>query len=103
MAYEQVAADIVKGVGGKENIESVVHCATRLRFKLYDNSKADKGTVKGLDEVIAAVESGGQFQVVIGNHVSQVFNAVKVSMGGTVASEPAEKKRKKVFLVHSLI
>ena len=98
MAYEQVAADIVKGVGGAENVESVVHCATRLRFKLYDNSKADKETVKGLDEVIAAVESGGQFQVVIGNHVNQVFNAVKASMGGTVAAEPAEKKEKEGIL-----
>lgn len=98
MAYEQVAADIVKGVGGAENVESVVHCATRLRFKLYDNAKADKETVKGLDEVIAAVESGGQFQVVIGNHVNQVFNAVKASMGGTVAAEPVEKKEKEGIL-----
>ena len=98
MAYEQVAADIVKGVGGAENVESVVHCATRLRFKLYDNSKADKETVKGLDEVIAAVESGGQFQVVIGNHVNQVFNAVKGAMGGTVSSEPVEKKEKEGVL-----
>ncbi|WGY46646.1 PTS transporter subunit EIIC [Vibrio sp. ABG19] len=96
MAYEQVAADIMKGVGGIENVESVVHCATRLRFKLYDNSKADKDAVKSLDEVIAAVQSGGQFQVVIGNHVSQVFNAVKASMGGTgtVNSVPKEKKKK---------
>ncbi len=99
MAYEQVAADIVKGVGGTENVESVVHCATRLRFKLYDNSKADKETVKGLDEVIAAVESGGQFQVVIGNHVNQVFKAVQGAMGGAVASsEPVEKKEKEGVL-----
>ncbi|PJC86634.1 PTS beta-glucoside transporter subunit IIABC [Vibrio sp. HA2012] len=98
MAYEQVAADIVKGIGGAENVESVVHCATRLRFKLYDNSKADKDAVKALDGVIAAVESGGQFQVVIGNHVSQVFAALQGAMGGVVASEPAEKKEKSGIL-----
>ena len=103
MAYEQVAADIVKGIGGAENVESVVHCATRLRFKLYDNSKADKETIKGLDEVIAAVESGGQFQVVIGNHVNQVFNAVKAAMGGTAAAEPVEKKEKKEGVLATFI
>lgn len=86
MAYEQLATEILQGIGGKENVDSVVHCATRLRFKLLDNSKASKETVKNLDGVIAAVESGGQFQVVIGNHVSEVFKAVQGAMGGVTAS-----------------
>lgn len=98
MSYQQLAADIIKGAGGAENVESVVHCATRLRFKLYDHSKASKDDVNGLDGVMAAVESGGQFQVVIGNHVSQVLNAVKAGMGGTVAAEPVEKKGKEGIL-----
>lgn len=95
MAYEQLATDIIKTAGGAENVASVVHCATRLRFKLHDNSKADKEAAKVLDGVIAAVESGGQFQVVIGNHVSQVFNAVKASMGGSVSAEPTESSEGK--------
>jgi beta-glucoside PTS system EIICBA component len=98
MAYEQLATDIIKTAGGAENIASVVHCATRLRFKLNDNSKSDKDAAKALDGVIAAVESGGQYQVVIGNHVSQVFNAVKAATEGTVSSEPIEKKEKEGVL-----
>jgi PTS system beta-glucoside-specific IIA component, Glc family (TC 4.A.1.2.2)/PTS system beta-glucoside-specific IIB component, Glc family (TC 4.A.1.2.2)/PTS system beta-glucoside-specific IIC component, Glc family (TC 4.A.1.2.2) len=98
MAYEQLSTDIIKGVGGAGNVESVVHCATRLRFKLYDNSKASKDDVEALGDVIAAVESGGQFQVVIGNHVNQVFAAVQGAMGGSVPSESAEKKEKEGIL-----
>ncbi|WGY46641.1 PTS transporter subunit EIIC [Vibrio sp. ABG19] len=100
MTYEQVAADIVRNIGGAENVESVVHCATRLRFKLYDNSKADKEAVKKLDEVIAAVESGGQFQVVVGNHVNLVCESVKAVLGGTVTSTSklAETKKKEGIL-----
>ncbi len=89
MAYEQLAQDIVKGVGGAENVESVFHCATRLRFKLHENAKADKQHVSDLDGVIAAVESGGQFQVVIGNHVGQVMTAVENSMADSSAKSPA--------------
>jgi len=96
MAYKQLATDIIKSVGGAENVESVVHCATRLRFKLIDHSKADKETAKDLDGVITAIESGGQFQVIIGSHVNQVFSVVKSVMeeGETAAAEPVEKKGK---------
>ncbi len=101
MSYEKVATDIIKYVGGKENIESVVHCATRLRFKLLDNSKADKDGIKSLDDVIAAVESGGQFQVVVGNHVNQVFKSVQAVMGGTVTSskKPTHKEKEGLFSI----
>lgn len=99
MAYEQLASDIIKGVGGANNVDSVIHCATRLRFKLYDSANADKDMVKALPGVIAAVESGGQFQVVIGNHVGQVFSAVQQTMGGkTAADVPAENKSKDTLL-----
>jgi beta-glucoside PTS system EIICBA component len=94
MAYEQLATEIIKRVGGRENVASLVHCATRLRFKLNDNSKADRESMKDLDGVIAAVESGGQFQVVIGNHVGQVFKAVNAALGGIDASASIEKKEK---------
>lgn len=103
MAYEQVAADIIKHIGGAANVESVVHCATRLRFKLIDNSKANKEAVKAVDEVIAAVESGGQFQVVVGNHVNLVFKAVQAAMGGTVGSAGKPEKKEKEGILSTFI
>lgn len=60
-------------VGGKENIQSVVHCATRMRFKLKDRTKADKEAIENLEGVISVIENGGQFQVVIGNNVAYVY------------------------------
>lgn len=74
MKNKDLAQDILVGVGGEENVKSVIHCATRLRFKLNDVSKAD---TKGLSEhqgIIQVVESGGQYQVVIGNTVADVFD-----------------------------
>ena len=90
MDYKKVAKETLEGVGGEENIRSVVHCATRLRFQLKDHSKADKKAVTQISGVIQVVESGGQFQVVIGNEVSDVFaeleaitSKVEKSEGGT--------------------
>jgi phosphotransferase system IIB component len=61
--YQQVADDVLRGVGGVENVRSVTHCATRLRFVLNDRAKADKAAVEGTRGVITVVEAGGQFQV----------------------------------------
>ncbi|STV98897.1 PTS system transporter [Klebsiella pneumoniae] len=61
MEYKALAQDILNRVGGKENIVSLVHCATRLRFKLKDNGKADAEGLKANPGVIMVVESGGQF------------------------------------------
>ncbi|MEU9456607.1 beta-glucoside-specific PTS transporter subunit IIABC [Streptomyces sp. NPDC048277] len=74
--YETIAEDVLRGIGGKENVRSVAHCATRLRFVLDDRSKADKEAVESTRGVIAVVEAGGQFQVVIGNTVGNVYQAV---------------------------
>lgn len=76
MKYEQLAKHIIEYVGGEENILSLVHCATRLRFVLKDNQKAQTEALKKISGVIMVVESGGQFQVVIGNHVAEVFAAI---------------------------
>ncbi len=73
MAYENLAKDILKHIGGKENIASLTHCITRLRFKLKDESKADTEKIKGLTGVITVMQSAGQYQVVIGNHVPEVY------------------------------
>lgn len=60
---------IMSRIGGEENVFSVVHCAMRLRFVLKDRAKANGDEIKKLPGVITVVESGGQFQVVIGNNV----------------------------------
>lgn len=84
MKYEQLAKDILKNVGGKENINSVFHCITRLRFKLKDENIANTKEIEKLDGVISVIKSGGQYQVVIGNHVPDVFKAV-LEVGGISA------------------
>jgi beta-glucoside PTS system EIICBA component len=76
MKYEQLAKDILANVGGKENVSSVVHCVTRLRFKLRDEKKANTEVLKNMDGVVTVMKSGGQYQVVIGNHVPDVYAAV---------------------------
>jgi|SRR5476649_219747 len=81
MNYETLAKEIVTGVGGESNINSLEHCATRLRFKLKDQRKANAAALKRNPGVIMVVESGGQFQVVIGNHVSSVYQAVMGAIG----------------------
>ncbi|GAA0085163.1 hypothetical protein UT300007_16020 [Clostridium sp. CTA-7] len=81
MKYEQLAKDIVANVGGKENINSLTHCITRLRFKLKDENKANTDVLKNMEGIVTVIKSGGQYQVVIGNHVTDVFNAVNEVAG----------------------
>ncbi|MGT2830009.1 beta-glucoside-specific PTS transporter subunit IIABC [Streptococcus hillyeri] len=71
--YTELVTDILEHVGGKENITSVKHCVTRLRFQLKDESKADDDYLKARDGVVTVVKAGGQYQVVIGNHVPDVY------------------------------
>ncbi len=77
MKYQILAHEIIVGVGGKANIASLVHCATRLRFKLWDRSLADINKLKAHPDIITVVESGGQFQVVIGNQVKEVYQVIQ--------------------------
>lgn len=74
--HQETAKKIVEGVGGKSNINSVYHCVTRLRFELKDNAKADKGALERLDKVMGTNIAGEQYQVIIGNDVSKVFDAL---------------------------
>ena len=88
MDTQQTARDILNGVGGRENILSVMHCATRLRFRLRARDKADADALKQHPGVIMVVESGGQFQVVIGNHVGDVCRALMQQAGLGEGSAP---------------
>lgn len=76
MKYVEEAKQIISLVGGEKNIVSLVHCATRLRFELKDEKKADKEALNKLPYVMQVVISGGQYQVVIGSAVSDYFEAI---------------------------
>ena len=76
MKNKQLAESIIEYVGGQDNIISLVHCATRLRFALKDDNKANADILKKQKGVITVVQSGGQFQVVIGNNVADVYNNI---------------------------
>ncbi|MFV0429187.1 MAG: beta-glucoside-specific PTS transporter subunit IIABC [Arachnia sp.] len=71
--YAKTAESVLRGVGGKGNVTSLVHCATRLRFVLKDESKADAAALKATPGVITTTQAGGQYQVVIGNDVPEVY------------------------------
>ena len=74
--YEQLATEIIQNVGGEGNVISLEHCVTRLRFKLKDEQKADTEALKELDGVVTVIKSAGQYQVVIGNAVGDVYDTV---------------------------
>ena len=71
--YEQLSKEIIANVGGKDNISSLSHCITRLRFKLKDESIANDDVLKKMDGIVTVMKSAGQYQVVIGNHVPDVY------------------------------
>lgn len=102
MKYHQLAKDIIANVGGRENVNSVVHCITRLRFKLKDESKANTDVLKNMDDVVTVLKSGGQYQVVIGNHVPDVYKAV-VEEGGFAAGTPVEEDSSDTNLFNKFI
>lgn len=73
MSYQDLAKEILSQVGGKENIQQLTHCATRLRFVLNDNSKANTEALKKTKGVVGVAEAGGQYQVIIGSDVQSVY------------------------------
>ncbi len=101
--YEKLSKDIVANVGGKDNIESVLHCVTRLRFQLKDASKANDSEIKNLKGVVTVMRSGGQFQVVIGEQVPDVYEEVCAVLGisGSNKMNAAGDKsaKKKPFMI----
>lgn len=87
MDYKKIAQDIIKGIGGKDNINNLTHCFTRLRFELKDKDKANSDMLNQVKTVISTVYSGGQYQVVIGNKVDKVFNAIQDELGDIQVEE----------------
>ena len=74
--YKELSQKIVQNIGGKDNVISLTHCITRLRFKLKDESIANDEVLKNMSGIVTVMKSGGQYQVVIGNHVSDVYEDV---------------------------
>lgn len=74
--YAAISKKIVENIGGVENIASVTHCMTRLRFVVKDEGKINDAAVKATDGVMGVVNQGGQYQIIIGNHVEEAYNEV---------------------------
>lgn len=96
MDFEKLADTILKEIGGEENIAGFTHCATRLRFTLKDEGKADEQLLKSTRGILGIAKSGGQFQLIIGNEVAKAFKAIQ----GKLTQEPSgggeeEKKEKR--------
>ncbi len=76
MRYEKMVQAIIEKVGGEKNIVSVYHCATRLRFNLRDEGKADTNAIKSMEGIVSVVQSAGQYQIIIGQHVGEVHKVL---------------------------
>lgn len=95
MKYKELISQILESVGGEKNIETVTHCMTRLRFVLKDDSKASIEEAKKINGVVGCVSKGGQFQIVIGTHVSEVYDELIKSTNIRQSDDGEQKKEKK--------
>ncbi|MBO0452655.1 beta-glucoside-specific PTS transporter subunit IIABC [Candidatus Enterococcus murrayae] len=95
--YQALAETIIEKVGGKENINSLAHCITRLRFKLKDEALADTDFLKNMEGIVTVMQSGGQYQVVIGNHVTDVYDTILGLGVSKVSENPAPAKKQNPF------
>ncbi|GMA55230.1 hypothetical protein GCM10025857_65870 [Alicyclobacillus contaminans] len=98
MDYEKLGDIILENVGGKENVSSLTHCATRLRFTLKDNTKANEKALNNTEGVLGVAQSGGQFQIIIGNQVSYVYQAVNKHLDNEPSSKSDESETNKKFI-----
>ena len=106
MSYQDLAKEILSQVGGKENIQQLTHCATRLRFVLNDNAKANTDALKKTKGVVGVAEAGGQYQVIIGSDVQSVYRPLMELTGlkedaNSHAEEPHKSPLQKVLAIIS--
>lgn len=92
MNFERIAKEVLENVGGANNVAHVTHCVTRLRFNLKDDSKADIDKIKKIKGVMGQVNKGGQFQVIIGNDVSDVYKEL-LKLGNFKSSNNQEEEK----------
>ena len=93
--FEQEAKDLLAAIGGKENVTAVTHCATRMRFVLGDDKKADVKTIEAIPAVKGTFTNAGQFQVIIGNEVPIFYNDFTAVSGIEGVSKEAAKSAAK--------
>ena len=93
MDYQKLAQEILEKVGGKSNVNSLTHCATRLRFVLNDNGKANAEDIKAIKGVVGVANSGGQFQVIIGSDVAKVYQPIKDIVGAGKNTQESTPQR----------
>lgn len=104
MDYESTAKKILQRVGGKENVISLVHCMTRLRFTLKDESIVDDEAVKKTKGVMGVMKKAGQYQIIIGNDVGNVYAELnKLGNFSNEAPKKAPEKQEKRGIVSILM
>ena len=97
MKYDKLSKELIDAVGGKNNIVSLTHCMTRLRFTLKDDSKVNEKAIETNAEVVSLIKQSGQYQIVIGTHVHDVYLAVCQNAGIKEDGATEVKKEKKNF------
>lgn len=97
--YTNLAHDIIENVGGKENVVDLRHCVTRLRFNLKNEAQANDDVLKNMDGVISVVKAAGQYMVVIGEHVTEVYDEVCLQLGIDMGVEQTDAPQKKKSLI----
>lgn len=101
--YNELAQTILENIGGEENISNMTHCMTRLRFNLKDQSKVNEESLKSTSGVLGVVQSGGQYQIIIGQTVNKVYNNLLELTGKVQEQEEVEtKKEKEPFILKGL-
>ncbi|USR88383.1 PTS glucose/sucrose transporter subunit IIB [Lactiplantibacillus pentosus] len=95
--YEVIAADILKNIGGKENVTNINHCATRLRLQVADDNKINDEAISKLSGVAGTVMHGNQYQIVIGTDVANVYNEF-IKLSGDVQTDSTATTHKKMYL-----
>ncbi|WP_296876058.1 beta-glucoside-specific PTS transporter subunit IIABC [Thomasclavelia sp.] len=95
MNYDQLATTILKAIGGEDNISGFTHCATRLRFTLKDESIVDETTLKNTNGVLGIAKNGGQYQLIIGNEVANVFKAIQSLIKNDFSNDDSSKTKRK--------
>lgn len=98
MDYLKVSQNILKYIGGEENVKQVSHCYTRLRFSLVDSSKVNTEEIEKIKGVIGVSDSGGQYQVIIGTEVNKIYAELEKSLGKNNMTKPnkGEKNKKSI-------
>ncbi|MGL4388102.1 MAG: PTS transporter subunit EIIC [Brevinema sp.] len=95
--HSALSVSIISLIGGKDNIAKLTHCATRLRFELHDQSIIHVEDLKNLDGVIDTVDGGGQFQIIVGQNVQQLYKLINTVLQGNQSKSPSASKSARKF------